>query len=66
MYCQHLHGVQHSSMDLGSNKTTLHILLFFKLRFTLCKAEQPLGDMELQEKDPQEICLELEAIYIIV
>ena len=44
-------------MDLGSNKTTLHIL-FFKLRFTPCKAEQPLGDMELQEKDPQEICLE--------
>ena len=37
---------------------------FFKLGFTLCKAEQPLRRMELQEKEVQkdysiqEICLE--------
>ena len=38
--------------------------LIFKLGFTPCKAEQPLRDMELQEKEAQndysiqEICLE--------
>ena len=26
---------------------------FFKLGFTPCKAEQPLQDMELEEKEPQ-------------
>ena len=26
-------------------------MLFFKLRFTPCKAEQPLQGMELQEKE---------------
>ena len=26
---------------------------FFNLRFTLCKAEQPLRGMELQEKEAQ-------------
>ena len=37
---------------------------FFKLRFTPCKAEQPLRGMKLQEKEAQkdysiqEICLE--------
>ena len=28
-------------------------LYFFKLEFTLCKAEQPLRDMKLQEKEAQ-------------
>ena len=27
--------------------------LFFKLRFTQCKAKQPLQDMEFQEKEVQ-------------
>ena len=27
--------------------------IFFKLGFTLCRAEQPLQDMELQEKESQ-------------
>ena len=27
--------------------------VFFKLGFTLCKAEQPLRSMELQEKEAQ-------------
>ena len=40
------------------------ILIFLKLWFTPCKAEQPLPDMVLQEKEAQqdysiqEICLE--------
>ena len=29
------------------------LFLFFQLRFTSCKAEQPLQDMELQEKGAQ-------------
>ena len=29
------------------------IKLFFKLGFTPCKAEQPIRDMELQEKEVQ-------------
>ena len=28
--------------------------VFFKLRFTSCKAEQPLPGMELQEKEAQQ------------
>ena len=29
--------------------------VFFKLRFTPYKTEQPLQDMELQEKEPQKL-----------
>ena len=29
---------------------------FFKLRFTACKAEQPLRGMKLQEKEVQKDC----------
>ena len=31
----------------------LLLLLLFKLEFTPCKAEQPLPDMKLQEKEAQ-------------
>ena len=31
------------------------MIFFFKLRFTSCKAEQPLQGMELQEKEAQKI-----------
>ena len=30
-------------------------IFFFKLRFTPCKAEEPLRGMELQEKEAQKI-----------
>ena len=30
------------------------ILFFFKFRLTPCKAEQPLQDMELEEKEAQQ------------
>ena len=30
-----------------------YILIFFLMGFTSCKAEQPLQDMELQEKEAQ-------------
>ena len=45
----------------GSNNVTLRkvnvkrnrFIYFFQLRFTPCKAEQPLHGMELQEKEAQ-------------
>ena len=39
---------------IASFHQTLHQLhIFLKLGFTPCKAEQPLQDMELQEKEIQ-------------
>ena len=49
--------------DLGILRL-IPAFFFFQLRFTLCKAEQALQGMELQEKETQkdsgthEICLE--------
>ena len=44
-----------SSIFVANTKTIFCFLFssFFKLRFTPCKAEQPLKDMELQEKEAQ-------------
>ena len=36
-------------------KRRLAFLLFFSLKFTPCKAEQPLRGMELQEKNTQRL-----------
>ena len=37
--------------------------VFFKLRFTSCKAEQPLPGMELQEKEAQKILQDTENLF---
>ena len=35
------------------NLVSFHVVLFFPLAFTPCKAEQPLQVMQLQEKEAQ-------------
>ena len=38
-------------------------MIFFKLRFTPCKAEQPLRGMELQEKKAQKRLQDTENLF---
>ena len=61
------HAVTTVFINARYTKTQLPVALvynfhfFLKLGFTLCKAEQPLRGMDLQEKEAQstqEICLE--------
>ena len=55
------HGQSRQNVDLISTrqcwfrteKKSLFFFILFKFGVTLCKAEQPLRDMELQEKEAQ-------------
>ena len=40
-------------LTVNDNSRSTFLSFFFELGFTLCKAEQPLQSMELQEKEAE-------------
>ena len=46
-------GLENSTKQDDAVAADQSFFVFFKLVFTLCKAEQPLRGMELQEKEAQ-------------